>query len=181
MNLLKKTPVIFLAFIFSMVFQGLNASAQPAGNFTPINKPDIENGIEVQIISVKVENAPLERMGGYFSQSPDQQLVIKIVIVNKTGGQINYQTWRGDETGLNGATVQDEQGTQYQKTSPPEGFHVVGAVNDSANISPGQTLADVITFQKPNPGVKRLYITLPGSNVNAQQDFDFVAPAPAGN
>jgi hypothetical protein len=157
------------------------AHAQPAGNFTPSDKPINSNGLVVQVLMVKVEHVPLVRFGGYYSQTQDQELMIKIQIINKTDRQLSYQTWRGDQTGLNSATVQDDQGSQYQPTSPPEGFQAVGSAADNVNIRPGQILGDVLTFQKPNPGARNLYITLPGSNLSAAQDFDFVAPVPAGN
>ncbi|HTV47281.1 MAG TPA: hypothetical protein VMG59_02445 [Phycisphaerae bacterium] len=179
MRLLQILPTFFLTITISATFPTAVSFAQPAGNFTASNKPITQNGIEVQIVSVLVENVRLERFGGYFSQSPDQQLVIKVQIINQTGRQLSYQTWRGDITGLTGATVQDDQGAQYPQTPPPEGFTVFGAAADTANINAGQALSDILTFQKPNPGARNLYITLPGSNVGAPQDFDFVAPAPA--
>jgi hypothetical protein len=129
---------------------------------TDFSKKRVQLGdVEVQLISATIGPVPLKEFGRVGESEKDHfRLAFKITNHHRTR-RLKYEGWSKDFDfdGVR-ATLQDEHGNAYRHVSFGLGTKVVGQVEDPV-INPGESITDVLVFEKPLAIAKELTITLP--------------------
>ena len=123
-----------------------------------------------------VHRVPLENAySGRKSVSElDNYLVIEIVVYNTSATKkINFDSWAGDRLNMGSkAMLKDEHGNEYKRVVFGGGMLVAGN-NDHDSIYPDNFITDRVVFEKPIKNAKKLTLTLPGENVEQENDIKF--------
>jgi hypothetical protein len=76
-----------------------------------------------------------------------------------------------------GATLTDELGNRYDRITPVNSFgtrlRVNGRIEDNARVDPGETVDDLLTFERPAAVARSLTVTIPASRYGGTGDLKF--------
>ena len=143
--------------------------------------PHVTESVRVHIQSASVGRVVYLSWGGRKS-SEDVHLKIIVAITNTTEDKkLNYLTWHqephwgwwGDPPRYH-ATLEDDIGNTYKRILT-SGVLVDGRNNDES-IYPGQTLTDLLVFERPVAAAKLLTLELPGANFGGEGLFQLKIP-----
>ena len=152
---------------------------------TPIAQPDGSIKIGDLIVacrSPRIGQVALKNLGED-SQSKDALLILTVSITNKSDvKRLPYETWQGADFafGRDFATLVDEHGNSYKRISFGFATEITGQVK-SGTVEPGDSLTDVLVFEKPIAKATTLTLELPGKNIGkdgATLRFQIPAPKP---
>jgi hypothetical protein len=101
------------------------------------------------------------------AQSPDKYLGIQIRIQNvSTVRKVEYGGWAALRLSLSSsATLTDDLGNTYKLKNFGLLCPIVGQIQEPTSIYPGQTVEDLLVFEKPVENVSSLRLELQGSTV----------------
>ena len=146
---------------------------------TPIGTPLQAENAQVTVTAVTLGTVQLIGIDGTPETSTDNCIEILLTINDTSSTKIiTYSTWRGDVLGQNPGSLMDDAGNQYRQINFGIGVKIQGQSEDNPSIYPGKTLQDVLVFERPVSAAKTLKLSLPGDNVNWNQDLTFVFPVP---
>lgn len=128
----------------------------------------------VRIASVEYHNETDGRM----EKTDKAHLAITLHITNNGDAPANYITWAGipGSYSLDIAALEDETGRAYRRVKMGRSAKPVGRV-DEATIAPGESITDVLLFERPIGTIKPMQLDLPGANVGYPRPYQFnIAP-----
>jgi hypothetical protein len=131
----------------------------------------------VQIKNVAIDKVLLlDALGGTVT-SNEELLTIQLTIntTNPTK-KLEYHSWMGENrSSQNHATVTDEFGNVYDRIDFGILDHVIGSVKTKA-IYPGNSVTDILVFQKPIASATEIDLELPGANCGQDGLIRFRTP-----
>ncbi len=130
--------------------------------------------VTVRVMSVAVETTPMSSFNEKFSKEP--VLVVRLRIANMSEAKkIDYEGWGGETIGKERAILEDEHKNEYKRYSPGLSDRPAGQLIRES-IRPGEYVDDVLAFERPIAGVKRLLLTLRGTCVGQNAPLQFWIP-----
>ena len=162
----------------------IGAQVASAGDAT--TRPATAPGIEVQITSVRYDFVKLHTPGdsqgagsAIFDTGSDdlksdkKQLVVHVTIVNTGKQELVYHTFSGtDKSHPAFAFLRGNDNRTYTIVQFP-GLEPVGSIQ-FAHVAAGQSVDDVIVFEKPAANAGPVHIVLPAQNIGGVGPVELV-------
>ncbi len=143
--------------------------------------PHVTDTVRVHVDSATVGNVDFTVLGELTSID---HVFLKLVvsIANTTEDKkLNYFTWDGERAFFWGfatrdfATLTDDIGNDYKRVYFGFGVRIHGRIDDES-IYPGQTIADLLVFERPVAKAKVLTLELPAANFGGEGLFQLKMP-----
>ncbi len=125
---------------------------------------------EVFVSEVVVGKVRLIGFRGRVTASEDELLAITLKVSNSGENRIiQYNSWRGADFSFarNRATLTDNFGNTYER-SQFDAVREVAGHTKSASLHPGESVTDVLVFERPLANVEHLKLELPGRNIGGE-------------
>jgi hypothetical protein len=149
-----------------------------AAEWVDADKSSVTHGdVRIRVSSVKLGPVDLNAGNGKFEKSLDDHLAIRIKIENTSpDNTINYKSWAPPPgVSPDAATLRDNFIVMYSASVLPR--PVKGQVHNPQTIKPGQSLEDVLVFQKPLNNPPELRLELPATAFGGLGRIKFRIPA----
>ncbi|HAU39107.1 MAG TPA: hypothetical protein DCX07_15510 [Phycisphaerales bacterium] len=136
--------------------------------------------MRVRIVSVHLAKAEVEVGAARVvrqAQSPTLNIVVELANAGATH-KVDYATWAGGKqaTFRDIAVLRDNYGNRYWRVVFGEDIQPVGRTASQA-LYPGNSLRDVLVFEKPVGTIEYLELELPAQNFGAKGAVRFRIPA----
>lgn len=140
-----------------------------------IEEAAIQNDLQVEIQSVKVEPVTFKLFTS--NQSRDPFLVINLKITNNNPTKIiDFQGWAAKELDMDQAgraQLQDENQNFYKRVHFGLASEVDGQVMNSESIYPNKSISDVLIFEPPTESAQTLTLKLPAKQFGGKGMLEF--------
>lgn len=149
----------------------------PAVRWTPFGESVVTNDIEVTPAVAVIGHVPLRTPTGR-TVSSEKYLTIILAITNQSDVRLaEYRTWAGADYSLRRdyATLVDEHGNVYARMNFGLGNEPV-ARTSRRSMRPGESVADVLVFQRPVDAASVLRLEMPGGNIGGEEMIRFEIP-----
>jgi hypothetical protein len=132
--------------------------------------------IRIHLVRTHVGKVPLKTIGGTGESKDDLfQVTLRIENTHQTR-KLDYHGWSTEGPWLSDSgTLADEHGNHYKRITFGFGNKVAGQVY-SESIYPGESITDVLVFERPVDAAKRLTLTLPASNFGGKGKVRVLVP-----
>jgi hypothetical protein len=148
---------------------GDDSTPESGGTSVKPNAPVQFQDVTVTIKEIILDKVPLRDIMNQKTTSTDKAVRIVLTIRNNSQTKkIDYSSWRGNFR--SDSTFKDNLGNTYKGIE----FGItaiVGAVSSSASIHPGDTITDIIVFERPVDKATSFTLELKGENVGAKTDL----------
>jgi hypothetical protein len=124
-------------------------------------KESLQQGhVRIRVTSVRIRRFPIKDRNGSSRSSP-RTLAVGLRLINANGARtIAYRSWQGSSP--ESARLEDDRGKTYATADLKTSQEIAGHI-DSADLSPGRVVTDVLVFEAPRSGIKFLRLELPAS------------------
>ena len=152
-----------------------------AEDWIPSSQAALLGDSEITIDAVAVGGVSITDMFGDEGLSTNPQLTIEVTVVNRSQGKkIEYKSWRGQDFsfGRDYASLTDSFENAYKRVGFGTGSYPTGGVQTSESIYPGDSVTDILVFEKPVDSVELLILELPAGNIGEKGVIRFgIRPA----
>lgn len=149
------------------------------GPWTRLGEGETLNDVTITIIAANLGRVPLfDRYEKEDALSEEALLAITIEIANtSTTRKRKYHSWSSDcamPLDIN-PYLADDLGNEYTPVNFELGLSIKGGQTE-ASIYPGQCLQDVVVFERPVAGARRLVFAYPASSFGGKGEAVFCFP-----